>query len=98
MAANQDWDVGDTLHLTCNFTVSGTNTDPTTITLVVQQPNGTETTYTHAGGTVTKDSVGNYSKNVTTDASGVWAWRWVGTGACAAADEGKVTVSRSVME
>ena len=47
---------GDTVTLSNTFKVSGTATDPSTITLVITDPAGTATTYTYAGGTVTKSS------------------------------------------
>ena len=43
--------VGDTVTLTNTFKVSGTATDPTTISLVVTDPAGTATTYTYAAAT-----------------------------------------------
>jgi len=73
--------VGDTVTLTNTFAVSGTATDPTTVTLVVTDPTGTATTYTYAGGTITKTSTGVYTKNVTASTAGIWSYTWTGTGA-----------------
>lgn len=74
---------GDTVTLANVFKVAGTATDPTTITLVVTDPTGTATTYTYAGGTITKSSTGVYTKNITASAAGRWAFKWAGTGAAA---------------
>ena len=56
----------------------------------MRKPDGTETTYaspTHA-------STGVYTHDVTFDQSGVWRYRWEGTGAVAEAGEGMLTVRR----
>lgn len=76
----------------CNFQVSGVDTDPTTVSLYVRMPDGTTATYTYAGGTLTKDSVGDYSKQITLNQRGIWYYAWTGTGACQASDSGTVTV------
>lgn len=91
MAALFDLNAAPTFR--CNFQVSGVDTDPTTVTLYVRPPNGASVSYTYAGGTVTKDSVGDYSKQITLDQRGIWYWAWTGTGACQASDSGTVTVS-----
>lgn len=75
--------VGDTVTLTNTFAVSGTATDPTTISLVVTDPTGTATTYTYAGATITKSSTGVYTKNITASTAGRWSYRWIGTGTAA---------------
>lgn len=74
---------GDTVTLTNTFKVSGTATDPTTVALAVTDPAGTTTTFTYAGGTITKSATGVYYKNVTASAAGVWSFTWTGTGAAA---------------
>ena len=75
--------VGDTVTLTNTFKVSGTATDPTAISLVITDPAGTATTYTYAGNTITKSSVGVYTKSVTVSTAGRWAFKWTGTGTAA---------------
>ena len=87
-----EYDLNDTVSPTCTFTVSDVNTDPTTISLTVREPDGTTTTYTYAGATVTKSSTGVYTKNITLAKRGVWLFQWAGTGACQASAEGTVTV------
>lgn len=74
---------GDTVTLTNTFKVSGTATDPSTVSLVVTDPAGTATTYTYAGATITKSSTGVYTKNITASTAGRWAYRWTGTGTAA---------------
>lgn len=67
-------------------------TDPSTVTLQVENPAGTVTSYTYAGGTVSKNSTGVFYKDVALDAAGEWGYRWVGTGAVAVTGEQLVTV------
>ena len=86
---------GQTVHLSVAFTVSGTATDPTTVTLRIQTPAGVDTPYTWAGGTVTKDATGVFSKDIVASESGVWVYRWEGTGAVSATDEDRFFVQAS---
>lgn len=62
--------------------------DPTTISLTIEVPAGTETTYTYAGGTVSKLSTGVYYKDVSLDSAGAWKWFWTSTGTPAVVDKG----------
>ena len=88
------YDVGDVVRIATSpvFSVGGVATDPSTVTLTVKEPDGTETAYTYAGGGVTKAATGSYYKDVTADAAGLWAWEWVGTGNAAAAASGAFRV------
>jgi hypothetical protein len=79
------------------FTVSGTPTDPSTITLTVQDPSGNQDSYTYAGGQVTKSGTGVYYKDVSVDEAGLWAFKWAGTGTVAAVIEEEVVVERSLL-
>ena len=75
------YDKGDLVRITGAFTVAGTATDPTTVTLKILRPAGTSAlTYTYAAAEITKDSVGNYHKDITIDTEGEWYYRWIGTG------------------
>lgn len=74
------------------FTVNSVATDPTTVTLTVHKPDGTSTPYTYALGQVMKESTGNYYKDVDLDQAGIWHYKWEGTGACQAVDEGWLEV------
>lgn len=66
--------------LTNTFSVSGTPTDPTTVSLAVTSPSGTTTTYTWVGGTVTRTSAGVFTKDIACEADGTWQYLWTGTG------------------
>lgn len=78
--------------LTVSFTVAGTATDPTAVSLVVTDPAGTASTYTYALAQITKTSTGIYTKTVTADSVGVWSYVWTGTGTAADVQDGTFTV------
>jgi hypothetical protein len=78
------------------FTVGGVATDPTTVTLKIEEPDGTEVSYTYAAAQITRASAGSYYKDVTVDQAGTHTYRWVGTGAVAAVDEDSFYVLASV--
>ena len=85
-----DWDIGDVVTISAVFRdAAGALADPTTTTLTVMAPDGTLSTPTPV-----KDSTGTYHADVPVTASGSWAYRWLGTGAVAAAEEGTFSVRR----
>jgi hypothetical protein len=86
------YNLGTAVKVSCTFTVSSTNTDPTTISLTVTSPSGVATTYTYAGGTVDKDATGVYSKTITPDARGLWKYAFTGTGTCIAGNSFKINI------
>ena len=77
---------GSESRITGRFTdASGNLLDPVTITCTVEQPNKTQTIYTYPDDLVhavlTRNSVGNYSKDVSLLKSGIWRYRFYATGA-----------------
>jgi hypothetical protein len=78
--------------LTNTFTVDDVATDPTTITLVITDPEGTETTYTFADAEITRTSAGVYTKDIVCDKAGEWTFRWQGTGDATDTEVGTWTV------
>ncbi|WP_028192941.1 hypothetical protein [Salinispora pacifica] len=78
--------------LTNTFAVSGTPTDPTTISLVITDPTGTATTYTYAAAQITRSGTGVYTKDIPCSAAGVWTYVWIGTGAASDVTAGTWTV------
>lgn len=88
------FDVDDVAVLSVIFavTATGVETDPSTVALVVTTPSLTTTTYTYAGGQVTKTATGRYAYQLAITESGTYEYRWVGTGAAAGAEQGSVTV------
>lgn len=89
--------VGDAIQLKVIFTVSGTNTDPTTIALEVRDPSGTTDTYTYAAAQITKDATGKFSKIITFDEAGWWVYEWTGTGAVIAVEGNRILVKAQLI-
>lgn len=87
--------IGKKVRLTAVFSVSGVNTDPTTITCKVKDPSDNIDSYYYASGTVTRSATGTYYKDITFDEGGIWWHRWEGTGAVETADEEDMEVSWS---
>lgn len=83
---------GDPVVLTNTFSVSGTPTDPTTVTLAVTGPDGTADTYDYALAEITRSSAGVYTKTITTDEPGTWVYKWTGTGTAADVADGSFHV------
>ena len=84
--------------LTNTFSVSGTPTDPSTISLVVTDPEGNQTTYTYGGsGTITRTSAGAYTLNVGCTIDGLWSYVWIGTGTASDVVAGTWTVSPTTL-
>lgn len=85
--------IGDTITLSCTFkNASAVNTDPTTISLTIQDPSGNDATYTYALAQLTRSAAGIYTYDLAVDEQGVWEYRWVGTGTVGQADQGSLTV------
>lgn len=74
-------DQGDTKRLTATFrNLSDVLTDPTTVTLTVRDPDGTEASYTYAGGTISKESTGVFYRDHDFTKAGRHIERWTATG------------------
>ena len=81
------YDVGDVAVLTSTWRVSGTLTTPTTRVLTVVSPAGVSSTPA-----ITVASTGVLTAEVSITEAGTWRYRWVGTGAAAGAEEGRLFV------
>jgi hypothetical protein len=86
------YDIGDLVRVSNALTASGVAIDPGTLTMVLLLPDGTETTYTYAGATITKDSTGNYHVDVTPAQAGIYTYRWTSTGTGQASGETRFEV------
>jgi len=87
------YDVGDVARLSVTFTsLAGVLADPTVVTLTVQAPDNAQTTPA-----VTHDSTGKYHYDLSITQSGVYLYRYVGTGAVAAVEEGQITVRSTTL-
>lgn len=56
--------------------------DPTSVFLYVKDPTGTITTY--SGAQITRDNTGRYHLTLTPSISGLWVYKWQGTGVAVA--------------
>lgn len=81
------YNMGTAVQVSVTFSVSSTNTDPTTVTLEITDPSGNTDTYSTTD--LTNSAVGVYSKTVTPDEAGYWKYRFAGTGAVIAANSYK---------
>jgi hypothetical protein len=91
------YDVGDLWTPQATFSIANVNTDPTTLTVTQQAPDGTETILANAvspgslnssSTPVAKTATGVFKLNpgITITSAGRWHVKFVGTGAAAAAD------------
>lgn len=55
--------------------------DPTDVTLQIQAPDGTITSYVYSSAELTNESTGVYTKDIDYDAAGIWLWEVETTGA-----------------
>lgn len=89
---SNSYPLGNAVTLTGNFTtLAGAPVDPTTVVLILKNNVGMSS-QSLAAGTVTRLATGQYSAVVTPLVSGLWQYRWAGTGACTAALDGSFTV------
>jgi hypothetical protein len=90
------YDIGQAIRLTGAFADSGGNpADPTTIELRVQDPAGTVTILTYAGGQLVRDSVGSYHYDFLAAIPGRHAYRWTGGGAVQTSKQARFLVLRN---
>lgn len=67
---------------------SGAETDPTTVTVVIREPDGTKLTFVYLTDVeVVRDSAGVFHLSFVPDQVGAYGIRWVGTGTVAYAEE-----------
>ncbi len=87
---------GQSVRLYVTFTdAAGAAANPTTVTCAVEEPDGTETTYTVP--TITNPTIGTFQLIVVPDQSGMYSYRWQGvTATSVAVDEDQFHVLGSV--
>lgn len=87
------YDIGDVARLSVEFKdVAGVLTDPTVVTLTVQAPSNVQSTPTPI-----RDSAGKYHYDLPVTQSGVYFYRYVGTGAVSAVEEGQISVRSTTL-
>jgi hypothetical protein len=94
MAINT-YDKGDTVRLSSAFTSDGVPADPTDAILKIKKPDGTIETYKYSLAEVTKESTGNYYRDVLMSQIGQLWYHWEGTGAIVTAGESYVVIRPS---
>ena len=82
--------------------ITGTAADPTTVSLELRKPDGTELVYNWptqgAGdGVLTQEGTGRFYRDVSMDAAGLWWWVLSGTGSVETAEQGALFVRRSMI-
>jgi hypothetical protein len=90
-------DINDLLFVWFDFTVAGAYTDPAAVTVVVEDPDGIETTYTYTVNLsdVVRFAAGRYSIHVIPNKAGQWTVRVEGTGPASGVAERRFFVAAS---
>ena len=94
---------GQSVHVTAIFRKDDVLTDPDTVLLTFQRPDGTTTTWQYGANAgldagVERSSEGSYFANIPVEDEGMWAYRFSGTGVAAGASEGSFLVSSRISE
>lgn len=82
MAKHPSFPIGHTVKVSAEFRVGGVLTEPTTVVLTVEEPDGTNNLPS-----VNNDGTGLRSASFTTDQSGWHRYKWVSTGPAAGVQE-----------
>lgn len=97
------YQIGDTARLTVTFTdPGGTPADPTTISLLLQTPAGSQSTISTLP-PIVKDDTGVYHYDLSVTAAGpdytnpAYLYRWTGSGAVADVHEGFIVVAPTIL-
>jgi len=89
MAKVNEYDVGDLVRVDGEFRISGTLTDPSTLTVWLKRPNGTVITYVYGTDVqLIRDSQGKFHFDESVTLSGKYTYKWKSTGTAQAAEEG----------
>lgn len=86
------WNVGDQPRLKMHFALSGVGTDPTNTSLAIQAPDNTVTNVTPI-----PDGSGNFHYDLLVSLSGIYRYKWAGTGAVVDTEEGEIVVVPSIL-
>ena len=97
MAIISTFDSGDTIRFENIFSVSGTNTDPTTVTFRIRDPNKVVTSYVYGTDVeLVKVATGQYRIDLQLDLPGEYFYRWESGGPIApGAAESRIKITRS---
>lgn len=90
------FDSGDTIRFANTFSVSGTATDPTTITFRIKDPNQVVSTYVYlTNAELVRSGTGAYRIDLILSLPGEYWHRWEGTGTAPGAAEDRIKIIRS---
>ncbi len=91
------YDVGDLVRISAVFTdKDGEFGNPTVTTFKITDPSGDTTTYVYSiDEELVRDSTGHFHVDISIDQAKTWYYRWEGTGALQAAEEGRLVARRS---
>jgi hypothetical protein len=90
-----EYEIDTTIELQGVFTnaLQGVYADPTSITLYILDPQGSETTQIWPGSNIIRDSLGHFHFIMTPTLAGIWTYKWQGLGpASATSPDTKFTV------
>lgn len=94
MSNYNEFEYGTTVTVRCLFKLDDVLTDPTTVDLRIEDPSGDISDFSWAGATVTRNSVGNFSKDIVCSEAGEWEHRWTATGPVQAVKTRRFTIRR----
>lgn len=86
------YNIGDSVRLETLFVLLGVGTNPTAVVLTIWAPDDTVTTPAP-----TSDGSGAYHSDLALTQSGIYRFKWAGTGAVVAVEEGTLTVQPSAL-
>lgn len=84
------------VRVSSEFTISGTDSDPTTVHCLYKDPNNSVTTLTYGTDeALVRDATGKYHVDISASIAGNWWYRFEATGSVVAANEAEFVVSLS---
>lgn len=86
------YDIGSVVHIFTTFTDANGNAADTTVAMELRDPQGNYTSPS-----VTRDSTGSYHVDVSPTVSGMWEYKFLGTGTIVAVTEGRFWMRYSDM-
>ena len=93
------YDIGDVARVVGTFQQQdGTFVDPSTVTFTFTKPNNAPVTYVYGtDAQLVKDAVGKYHVDLAIDTSGMWPYKYAGSGNFASVQFGQLLVSGSLV-
>ncbi len=95
MSDISEYPLGTVVTVFGEWDVDDIPTDPTNVSLWVQDPDGEETEYVHPAAPIVKTSAGRYEADLSPDRGGLWKYRWEGDGLATGAQDGQFWISAS---